>query len=209
MTSGADRRRDLSAIRSGEMRRCRLAVGGNVLYRKSRCPGDHLRRSRRRHRCFAVFAVDLNLAVSARMLTLGVFIPVSGGVGDPFGVCKMFADALGLHALLAGPLPGAVAARVRAGSHPSQHCSRSRCGRRSAADCRSGRSALDFFFNLPFGLVAFVMASLLVPIPTVEPTLPSTGRFLLAGNTQIRPFLLPYDVSPYCMSRQSVVLFVR
>lgn len=46
-----------------------------------------------------MFAVDLNLAVSARMLTLGVFIPVSGGVGDPFGVCKMFADAISVFTL--------------------------------------------------------------------------------------------------------------
>jgi len=33
------------------------------------------------------------------MLTLGVFIPVSGGVGDPFGVCKIFADAISVFTL--------------------------------------------------------------------------------------------------------------
>ena len=45
-------------------------------------------------RSFAVRPVDLNSGVSAYMLTLGVFIPVSGWVADRFGARKVFAAAI-------------------------------------------------------------------------------------------------------------------
>ena len=110
-----------------------------------------------------MFAVDLNLAVSARMLTLGVFIPVSGGVGNPFGVCKIFADAISVFTLywlvrcLGQSLPEFVLVRILASTV------------RARAVVAALRLIADqvvrlsiFFFNLPFGLVALVMASLLV-----------------------------------------------
>jgi hypothetical protein len=62
------------------------------------------------------------------------------------------------------------------------------------ADCRSGRLALEFFFNLPFGLVAFVMASLLVS--------DSNG----GGNT---PFDREDSCSPAAPKNQTILAAVR
>jgi EmrB/QacA subfamily drug resistance transporter len=45
---------------------------------------------------FAVPPVALNTGVSAYMLTLGVFIPVSGWLADRFGARKIFASAIAL-----------------------------------------------------------------------------------------------------------------
>ena len=45
---------------------------------------------------FGVAPLDLNIGVSAYLLTLGVFIPISGWVADRFGARKVFAAALAL-----------------------------------------------------------------------------------------------------------------
>src|SRR6201996_2264423 len=45
---------------------------------------------------FGVPPVALNTGVSAYMLTLGVFIPVSGWMADRFGARKIFASAIAL-----------------------------------------------------------------------------------------------------------------
>jgi len=66
--------------------------------------------------------VDLNSGVSAYMLTLGIFIPVSGWVADRFGARKVFAAAISvftLASLVCGLAQNA--ARVRAGPHSSGH----------------------------------------------------------------------------------------
>lgn len=47
-------------------------------------------------RSFGVAPLDLNIGVSAYLLTLGVFIPISGWVADRFGARKVFAAALAL-----------------------------------------------------------------------------------------------------------------
>ena len=47
-------------------------------------------------RSFGVAPLDLNIGVSASLLTLGVFIPISGWVADRFGARKVFAAALAL-----------------------------------------------------------------------------------------------------------------
>src|SRR5215470_7041021 len=43
---------------------------------------------------FAVAAVDLNVGMSAYLLTLAVFIPASGWVTDRFGARTVFASAI-------------------------------------------------------------------------------------------------------------------
>ena len=43
---------------------------------------------------FGVHAVDLNVGVSAYLLTLAVLIPVSGWVADRFGARSVFAGAM-------------------------------------------------------------------------------------------------------------------
>ncbi|RKP58677.1 DHA2 family efflux MFS transporter permease subunit [Pararobbsia silviterrae] len=48
---------------------------------------------------FAVPPVALNTGVSAYMLTLGIFIPVSGWIADRFGARKVFASAIALFTL--------------------------------------------------------------------------------------------------------------
>ena len=47
-------------------------------------------------RSFGVAPLDLNIGVSAYLLTLGVFIPISGWVADRFGARTVFAAALAL-----------------------------------------------------------------------------------------------------------------
>jgi EmrB/QacA subfamily drug resistance transporter len=70
---------------------------------------------------FAVRPVDLDSGVSAYMLTLGIFIPVSGWVADRFGARKVFASAIALFTIvsllcgLAQTLPEFVALRVLQG----------------------------------------------------------------------------------------------
>jgi len=72
-------------------------------------------------RSFAVRPVDLNSGVSAYMLTLGIFIPVSGWVADRFGARKVFAAAISVFTLaslvcgLAQTLPEFVLVRILQG----------------------------------------------------------------------------------------------
>lgn len=70
---------------------------------------------------FGVAPIDLNIGVSAYMLTLGVFIPVSGWVAERYGARAVFASAIALFTLaslfcgLTSSLPAFVAARVLQG----------------------------------------------------------------------------------------------
>ncbi|MFT3720916.1 MFS transporter [Pseudorhodoferax sp.] len=70
---------------------------------------------------FGVQPVDLNIGVSAYMLTLGVFIPISGWAAERFGARRVFAGAIALFTLasllcgLAASLPQFVATRVLQG----------------------------------------------------------------------------------------------
>ncbi|RWR10105.1 MFS transporter [Paenirhodobacter populi] len=70
---------------------------------------------------FAVAPVDLNTGVSAYMLTLGVFIPVSGWMAERFGARWVFAGAIALFTLasilcaMSQSLPQFVAARILQG----------------------------------------------------------------------------------------------
>lgn len=70
---------------------------------------------------FSVAPVDLNSGVSAYMLTLGVFIPVSGWVAERFGARRVFIFAIALFTLasllcaLSTSLPQFVAMRVLQG----------------------------------------------------------------------------------------------
>lgn len=69
-------------------------------------------------RSFAVAPVDLNIGVSAYMLTLGVLIPASGWIAERFGTRRVFAAAIALFTLaslacgLAVSLPQFLAARI-------------------------------------------------------------------------------------------------
>src|SRR5258708_29113004 len=47
-------------------------------------------------RSFHVGAVNLNIGMTAYMITLAVFIPISGWVADPFGARTVFASAIGI-----------------------------------------------------------------------------------------------------------------
>src|ERR1700761_9345550 len=47
-------------------------------------------------RSFRVGAVNLNIGMTAYMLTLAVFIPISGWVADRFGSRSVFATAIGI-----------------------------------------------------------------------------------------------------------------
>ncbi len=66
-------------------------------------------------------AVDMNLAISAYVLTLAVFIPLSGWLADRFGARRIFMTALGLFTLgsmlcgVAQSFPMLVATRVLQG----------------------------------------------------------------------------------------------
>lgn len=52
--------------------------------------------TQRMARSFNVAPVDLNVAITAYLLTLGVFIPVSGWVADRFGTRTVFTTAVGI-----------------------------------------------------------------------------------------------------------------
>ena len=47
-------------------------------------------------RSFGTQAVDLNISVSAYMLAIAVFIPISGWMGDRFGARNVFERRAGL-----------------------------------------------------------------------------------------------------------------
>ncbi len=70
---------------------------------------------------FAVRPVDVNVGISAYMLTLGVFIPASGWVADRFGSRTVFGSAIAIFTLtsllcgLAQSLPVFVAMRILQG----------------------------------------------------------------------------------------------
>ncbi len=70
---------------------------------------------------FGVQPVDLNTGVSAYMLTLGIFIPVSGWIAERFGARRVFAFAIALFTLssllcgLSQNLPQFIAARILQG----------------------------------------------------------------------------------------------
>ncbi len=70
---------------------------------------------------FRVAAVDLNVAMTAYLLTLGVFIPVSGWIAERFGARAVFSGAIVLFtvaSLLCGlctTLPTFIAARILQG----------------------------------------------------------------------------------------------
>ncbi len=72
-------------------------------------------------RSFAVHPLDLNVGISAYMLTLGVFIPVSGWVAERFGPRRVFASAIAIFTIasvlcgLAATLPEFVVTRVLQG----------------------------------------------------------------------------------------------
>lgn len=50
-------------------------------------------------RDFAVHPVDLNIGIGAYMLTLGVFIPISGWIADRFGARRVFSAAIAIFTL--------------------------------------------------------------------------------------------------------------
>src|SRR5271169_6828279 len=50
-------------------------------------------------RSFHVGAVNLNIGMTAYLLTLAVFIPISGWVADRFGSRTIFATAIGIFTL--------------------------------------------------------------------------------------------------------------
>ena len=70
---------------------------------------------------FGARPVDLNVGVSAYLLTVGVFIPVSGWVAERFGARLVFSGAIALFTLasllcgLAGSLPVFIASRILQG----------------------------------------------------------------------------------------------
>jgi len=72
-------------------------------------------------RSFGVQPVDLNIGVSAYMLTLGVFIPISGWAAERFGARRVFAFAIALFTVasllcgLAVSLPQFVLTRILQG----------------------------------------------------------------------------------------------
>lgn len=72
-------------------------------------------------RSFATQPVDLNTGVSAYMLTLGVFIPISGWAAERFGARRVFAFAIALFTVasllcgLASSLPQFIFTRVLQG----------------------------------------------------------------------------------------------
>lgn len=73
-------------------------------------------------RSFGVLPIDLNIGVSAYMLTLGIFIPISGWAAERFGARQVFAFAIALFTVasllcgLSASLPQFVAARVLQGA---------------------------------------------------------------------------------------------
>lgn len=61
---------------------------------------------------FGVTAVDLNIGISAYLITLAVLIPASGWIADRFGARKIFSLALAIFTL----------ASVFAGCRPMSMC---------------------------------------------------------------------------------------
>lgn len=72
-------------------------------------------------RDFAVHPVDLSIGISAYMLTLGVFIPISGWIADRFGAKRVFSAAIAIFTIasllcgMAGSLTAFVALRILQG----------------------------------------------------------------------------------------------
>ena len=72
-------------------------------------------------RSFHVSAVSLNIGMTAYMLTLAVFIPISGWVADRFGARSVFATAIGVFTIssvlcgLSGTLAQFILARILQG----------------------------------------------------------------------------------------------
>jgi EmrB/QacA subfamily drug resistance transporter len=169
-------------------------------------------------RSFAVRPVDLNSGVSAYMLTLGIFIPVSGWVAGRFGARRVFAAAISVFTLaslvcgLAQTLPEFVLVRILQGIGGAMMVPVGRLvvlrvtpkDRLIQAIATLTWPALVapvlgpplggliadqagwrwiFYFNLPLGLVAFVMALVLVPESRAESRRPfDWAGFLLAGS---------------------------
>jgi EmrB/QacA subfamily drug resistance transporter len=169
-------------------------------------------------RSFAVRPVDLNSGVSAYMLTLGIFIPVSGWVADRFGARKVLAAAISVFTLaslvcgLAQTLPEFVLVRILQGIGGAMMVPVGRLvvlrvtpkDRLIQAIATLTWPALVapvvgpplggliadqagwrwiFYLNLPLGLVAFVMALVLVPESRGESQHPfDWAGFLLAGS---------------------------
>ena len=169
-------------------------------------------------RSFAVRPIDLNSGVSAYMLTLGIFIPVSGWVADRFGARKVFAAAISVFTLaslvcgLAQTLPEFVLVRILQGIGGAMMVPVGRLvvlrvtpkDRLIQAIATLTWPALVapvlgpplggliadqagwrwiFYLNLPLGLVAFVVALVLVPESRGESQHPfDWAGFLLAGG---------------------------
>ena len=53
-------------------------------------------------RSFAVPSVELNIVITAYLLALGVFIPVSGWIADRFGARLVFSGAIALFTVSSG-----------------------------------------------------------------------------------------------------------
>ena len=53
-------------------------------------------------RSFAVPSVELNVVITAYLLALGIFIPVSGWIADRFGARLVFSGAIALFTLSSG-----------------------------------------------------------------------------------------------------------
>ena len=70
---------------------------------------------------FGVAPVDLNIGMSAYLLTVAVFIPASGWVADRFGARMVFASAIATFTLRLGAVRRE---RHRCGSSPSPASSR-------------------------------------------------------------------------------------
>jgi EmrB/QacA subfamily drug resistance transporter len=167
---------------------------------------------------FAVAPADLNSGVSAYMLTLGVFIPVSGWIADRFGARKVFAAAIALFTVasllcgLAQTLPEFVALRVLQGIGGAMMVPVGRLvvlrvtpkDRLIQAIATLTWPALVapvlgpplggliadradwrwiFYLNLPLGLIALVVALLLVPDTKGDRGRPfDWGGFALTGG---------------------------
>ena len=79
--------------RFGKARPSRFWSPARCSWSSSTAPSSP-RRCRRWRRSFGVAPVDLNVGISAYMLTVAVFIPASGWVTDRFGARVVFASAI-------------------------------------------------------------------------------------------------------------------
>ncbi|MGU0056840.1 MFS transporter [Enterobacter hormaechei] len=77
---------------------CGAAGGRCFLYGVSRRDGD-CHRAAGHGKSFGVQAVDMNIGISAYLITLAVLIPASGWIADRFGARKVFALALAIFTL--------------------------------------------------------------------------------------------------------------